>query len=42
MQDSNEAQNFNDTVKAYLMGLQSRIMQAVEALADLNLLKNHW
>lgn len=32
MQDSNEAQNFNDTVKAYLMGLQSRIMQAVEAL----------
>lgn len=32
MQDSNEAQNFNDTVKAYLMGLQSRIMQAVETL----------
>jgi coproporphyrinogen III oxidase len=32
MQDSNEAQNFNDSVKAYLMGLQTTIMQAVETL----------
>ena len=31
-QDSNNPQNFNEGVKTYLMGLQSRIMDAVEAL----------
>ena len=32
MQDSNNSQNFNEGVKNYLMGLQARIMAAVEDL----------